>query len=289
MKRTAFAVLSLVVLFSTAVISQLCNSANANPGWRPWENWENLSPPPYSQLEIIIESPVQGRTYSENTVWLNFTVIKPSDWAEFEGQLASVIYYVDSINIHSSINQNFSETEIVVKDPLGVVNSQLEFSFSFKLAGLSDGMHSLIVIARGALKYQGDEMPMYSYPEAIYFVVDATAPVISGLSIENKTYIQNDLSLDCRVDQSTSWKGYSLDGMANVTFKAGSYFSNLASGSHSLTVYANDTAGNMGASETIYFTIAEPFPTSLVLASAVTVAAVLVGLSLLLYGIRRKQ
>jgi hypothetical protein len=29
----------------------------------------------------------------------------------------------------------------------------------------------------------------------------------------------------------------------------------LSDGSHSLTVYANDTAGNMDASEPVYFTI----------------------------------
>jgi hypothetical protein len=52
-----------------------------------------------------------------------------------------------------------------------------------------------------------------------------------------------------------------------------------------------ETTGNMGTSETIYFTIAEPpepFPTSLVIASAVPVAVVLVGLGLLAYGIKRK-
>ena len=150
MKRTAFAVVPLVVLFSTVVVSQLCNSANANPNWRPW-----------------------GGT------------------------------------------------------------------------------------------------------------------VISGLSIENKTYSQNNLY--CIVDKPTSWKGYSLDGGANVTFVTGSYFSNLASGSHTLTVYANDTSGHMSASETIFFTIEESFPTALVMASSVTVADFCIGLGLLVYFKKRKH
>ena len=115
------------------------------------------------------------------------------------------------------------------------------------------------------------------------------APVISNLSVENRTYSKNDLSLNFTVDESTFWKGYSIDGSANVTIITGNSFSNLPSGSHTLTVYANDTSGNMGASETIYFTIAEPFPTSLVIASSVTVAAVvLIALGLLVYLIKRK-
>jgi hypothetical protein len=65
-------------------------------------------------------------------------------------------------------------------------------------------------------------------------------------------------------------------------------FNQLVCGSHTLTVYANDTVGNMGAYPTITFTIEEPFPTSLVVASAIPVAVVLVGLGLLLYGIKRK-
>ena len=48
--------------------------------------------------------------------------------------------------------------------------------------------------------------------------------------------------------------------------------------------YAEDSAGNMGASETLFFTISEspePFPTTLVVASVITV--VVVGIGLLFY------
>jgi len=163
MKRTAFAIISLVVLFSTVVASQLCSSANANPGWNPFAYLLNSEP------QIIIDSPVRGETYSENGVWLNFTVIKPSDWVELEGHFTSVIYYIDSINIPSSINQNYSETEIAVEDPFGVVNSPLEFSFSFKLTELSDGMHTISVATRGLFK--DHYIPVYDSSGIIYFTV----------------------------------------------------------------------------------------------------------------------
>jgi hypothetical protein len=230
MKKTAFAVISLVVLFSTVFISPLFNSACANPGWRPWEN---LPPLPFSQLEIIIESPVQGRTYSENGVWLNFTVTKPSDWVELEGHLTSVIYYIDSIdsiNIPSSIDhnyfilysieQNYSETEIAVEDPFGVVDSPLEFSFSFKLAELSDGMHTISVSTRWL--FEGNDIPVYDSSGIVYFTV-------------TKEF------------------------------------------------YDSPTTPSPEP-------IPEPesFPTSLVMASSVTVVIVLIGVSLLIYGIKRK-
>jgi hypothetical protein len=46
---------------------------------------------------------------------------------------------------------------------------------------------------------------------------------------------------------------------------------------HNLTVYAKDTFGNEGASETAIFTIEVPFPTALVIAPIVTAAAISVG------------
>jgi hypothetical protein len=61
--------------------------------------------------------------------------------------------------------------------------------------------------------------------------------------------------------------------------------SNLPNGSHNVTVYANNTFGNMGASETINFTVdipepttkPRPFPTTLVIGSVVAVTVVSLG------------
>ena len=87
------------------------------------------------------------------------------------------------------------------------------------------------------------------------FPPDSTPPIISILSPENKTYDVNDISLTFTINESTSWIGYSLDGQANVTITGNTTLSGLSNGSHSLIVYANDTAGNTGASEIIYFSV----------------------------------
>ena len=62
----------------------------------------------------------------------------------------------------------------------------------------------------------------------------------------------------------------------------------LPVGMHNVTVYAWDAAGNVGASETIPFTIAEPFNVApIVVASAASVAVVSV--AFLLYFKKRKH
>jgi hypothetical protein len=111
----------------------------------------------------------------------------------------------------------------------------------------------------------------------VCFAIDVTPPIISDLSVENKTYNQLDLPLDFMVNEPASWIGCSLDNEANVTL-TGNTTLTLKAGSHSLVLYASDMAGNMIASETIHFTITEPFPTTLVVASVLVVAVVAIGL-----------
>ena len=49
--------------------------------------------------------------------------------------------------------------------------------------------------------------------------------------------------------------GYCLDSLANVTIAGNTTISGLSEGTHSLVVYANDTAGNTVKSETVFFTV----------------------------------
>jgi len=83
---------------------------------------------------------------------------------------------------------------------------------------------------------------------------DTTAPTISILFPENKTYSIKDIPLNFTISESISWVGYSLDGQANVTIAGNMTLTSLPDGIHYVVVYANDTAGNMGASGTVYFT-----------------------------------
>jgi N-acetylneuraminic acid mutarotase len=112
-------------------------------------------------------------------------------------------------------------------------------------------------------------------------------PVIEVVSPESQTYNASGVSLNFTVNKLAEWMGYSLDGQVNVTVTGNVTIAGLSNGLHNVTVYARDERGNTGASETISFTVAAPFPIVLVAASTASVA--LVGVGLLVYFKKRRR
>ena len=90
------------------------------------------------------------------------------------------------------------------------------------------------------------------------------APKIVITSPENKTY--KEVSLGFVANRGISWMGYSLDGQANITISSGLELTNLTQGEHNVVIYANDTAGNMGISNIVYFSIDIDAPQIVILA-----------------------
>ena len=101
---------------------------------------------------------------------------------------------------------------------------------------------------------------------------DTTAPTIIVSSPQNKTYSVAEILLKFAVKETVSQISYSLDGQDNVIITGNTTLTGLPYGSHTLTVYATDEAVNNEISETIYFIIAEPFPT--MIAATLAMAAV---------------
>jgi hypothetical protein len=118
-------------------------------------------------------------------------------------------------------------------------------------------------------------------------ILDTTPPNVSALSIENKTFVNSTVPLDFTVNDLVTQISYSLDGHDNVTIAGNTTLTGLSNGEHYITVYYTDIAGNVGTSETSYFTVEVPFPTMLVAASVITVAVV--GIGLLVYFKKRKH
>ena len=121
---------------------------------------------------------------------------------------------------------------------------------------------------------------------------EANRPVVSIDFPESLTYNGSNVNLTFTVDKSTSWLGYSLDGNDNVTIAGNTTLTNLSSGLHNVTVYAMDKNGNIGASETVTFSIAEPeketFPTvSVAVVSGASLA--IAGVGLLVYFKKHKR
>ena len=137
-----------------------------------------------------------------------------------------------------------------------------------------------------------DRYPLLEAFNSTFFGLQVTPPKILIQSPKNQEYKESSVSLDFSVDVVSSvkvvdWVGYSLDGQQNVTVTGDITLADLAGGLHNVTVYANDTYGNMGASETVAFTISEPFPITPV-ATAVTSVAI-IGIGLLVYLKKRKH
>ena len=112
-------------------------------------------------------------------------------------------------------------------------------------------------------------------------------PNASLLSPLNQTYIQHNVSLIFSLDRNANWIGYSLDGKQNVTITGNYTITSIPNGQHTITIYANDTYGNIG-SQTINFAInkPEPFPTTMI---AIIFVLVIIGLSIGLILLRKRR
>ena len=110
---------------------------------------------------------------------------------------------------------------------------------------------------------------------------DLTAPIVFVSTPKNGTYYASDIPLTFTVNEPFSSISYSLDGQAEAAITGNTTLLGLTVGTHYITVYAKDLAGNVGTSGTIQFTIAARFPTELVVISLAIVA--IVGVSLLGY------
>jgi hypothetical protein len=159
---------------------------------------------------------------------------------------------------------------------------QLSFNYivtgSVILPELPEGPHNITV-------YEIPPLTPLDNATAYFIIDDGKPPIITIHSPGNKTYSQNTIPLNFIVDEPTSWIGYCLDGHDNVTVAGNTTLPNLSSQNHSLTVYAQDLAGNID-SETVNFTI---FPTALVTTSIVVVAVITICAGLLVYFKKRKH
>jgi hypothetical protein len=176
MRKTAYTtILMLALLFSAEAQVMM---VLANPYWP----FPDSGYPDWGYPEITVTSPVQNGTYTPNNVWLNLTVAKPSNWTNFEGQLKYVAYLIDGDrnNLIGAYYHSVGETRVAVEDPLGVVNPPVEFNFSIKLEGLSEGNHHVDVAAEGLVKNETSDVSVGRvYDDTINFIVtgESAAPI----------------------------------------------------------------------------------------------------------------
>jgi hypothetical protein len=177
---------------------------------------------------IAINFPVSGESYV-NLTYLSFTTYQ-----------TGLDYGVVGVGIDNG----------TVNRVAGRVESPTVF-YNVSLPSLSPGFHSIAV-------YLGNTNLQPNGGEYWAVACDIVDFVISPITISmplNTTYRTSAIPFSFSIDQSVSWMAYSLDNQNNVTINGNFTLDGLADGNHSLVVYANDSYGNMGASNTTYFTI----------------------------------
>jgi hypothetical protein len=224
-------------------------------------------------LKIISPS---NTTYNSNSLLLNVTIHRQFKPSEYDSR---IMY---SLNGEANVTVPSTETFFDMTTPESIWTALMSYtsiSGTASLQNLSESYYFLTVFG----VYERASGISTKYPaimqdtQTVYFTIDnGIPPSLTNLQIENTTYSQNSLPLNFTVDEKVGWMGYSLDGEANVTFTGNITLNGLEFGSHSLVVYANDTVGNMGATENVNFTIerSEVFAIVPVAAASAAVVAV---------------
>lgn len=161
---------------------------------------------------------------------------------------------------------------------------------SVELQPLPEGSHNLTVYSTcSRFNNENQNWPAMIYANStVYFTVNqGIPPAISGMTITNTTYNQSIMALNVTTDKPTSWIGYSLDGNGNLTLAGNTTLTSLSNGQHNLTIYANDTMGNMGSSGKIEFEVNAPSPDSPTLEIAIVPSVAV--LAVLLFMAFRKR
>ena len=272
-----------VLLMSAIAATQLVNFGRANPYFHD-SILEGETSPPEGTIPptVSILSPKNNTVYGSSSFSLIFNISIASAYGAFPD--ISRIYYRPSW-LSSSIS----------------ISPKAANNYSVNVKDVPEGTHSLAIFAvqdgRIFTREVIDQhkVTIYHYystfkitgSSRIKFTIDVTPPKVSILSIQNRTYNMPNVPLDIAVNDSISKLSYVLDSQDNVTISGNATLTGLSAGEHNVTVYATDLTGHFGGSETIYFSVEVPFPTTIAIASVITIAVVGIG-SLVYFKKRRK-
>jgi hypothetical protein len=187
----------------------------------PVENYPyTIFPSPYSG---ILHSPVEITKNDVNNSTGVLSLIcnseNPASSFSGNGTILTVVFQVKNQSVSDvDVSLRLTQTDFVDGDSLPIVHT------------VTDGLVKI------------PELPP-----------DIEPPSICILSPENKTFAGNHIPLIFTINESSSWMGYSLDDQPNVTITQNTTLTSLLDGTHTVIVYANDTYGNMGTSDMVYF------------------------------------
>jgi hypothetical protein len=293
-RKILTATLLLTLLISALTATLLINNATASV---PTELDTR-------ELRVSVMSPISDKAYGATEIPLQFYAAVRAPWRragsytyEYHGNYEplAVRYWLDGKLMGEYSGEDLSK------------------AYSVVLTGLSDGEHSVRVWMTVFAIFMGEPS---GYSNTVYFTVDTSAPSISVITSQETFETSGssaDVPLNFTVNKSVSWIGYSLDGKNVVTvtddvastewFGRDNYqlvLRGLNASTHTLTVYAEDTAGNRGESKLYTFTITQETPpqtkqtepsstTTTAAASAIIASATAIALGLAAYSLKRKR
>ncbi len=236
---TAIAIFAILVSI-VAVVSGIMD-AKANPYGMLLLMWAD---------KIVVDSP-QNATYNVEALLVNFTI----EYIEtYQGSRAlfsmgearyilnnQKLVYLMATAVTTKTGEGYTYTPSTNQNTTFTLTTYIGH-YNFLLENLTEGTYNLTI-------------QRIRSSASIIFSIDTTPPNISGLSVENKTYITSNVPLSFAVDEQVSQITFSLDKQENKTLTGNTTLTSLPNGSHNLTVYANDTAGNTGKSAPVFFMV----------------------------------
>ena len=283
------AALILALLFSALAGIQIVDLGRANP----FQFLGVVPPDEYTKPPTItIFAPQNNTAHTMNTISFSINVSLPES-PNASGTFITEIYYEADWQRNRVLLYDYAKASFDNRiESSRSLPRNLYFQYSQDLTGIPEGKHSILVFAGGGGSYLTGGMGYYRFwvndSSSVFFTIDTTPPSVSVLSVENKTYESSEVQLNFAVSEPFSQVTYSLDGQDNVTVAGNATLTGLTDGPHNIKIYAKDAAGNIGASETVYFSVDVPFPTTFVaVASGASVAVV--GIGLIVYFKKRKR
>lgn len=305
--KTAFAL--AVIMLLVVVVFPRVRFADANI--IPYPDMPSTELP-----TLIIRSPENySGYYVDNTFKLDFTIIKPESWDSYykgfalKGQYMFYVYLDGNRSLPQVFPINGTVTDYT---RLPRSNTVTDYTFIFR--NLTDTEHVLHIVVEAMASYMGyfsrdghtvtTGLTNNTYiTQTIHFQLEPDSKTVSFqkdpqvvsrdpypnpptpvpiiLSLQNTSYTIDDITqfklpLNFTINATASWMGYSLDNQSRITINGNTTLTVLSIGSHNITLFASGTFGNMGISNTTFFTIEElpiTFPTTLVATASLVTAS----------------
>jgi len=173
--------------------------------------------------------------------------VEPDGEVSIEGNVTDLISGVKDVRLFYHTNDSPSWLDFSMT--FNETNGLFEYTIPMQ------SQDTLVEYKITAFDYAGNEVTEDNEGQYYAYAVIPKFPSILILSPENKTYNVGNILLTFTVDRLVSWIGYGLDGETNVSISGNTTLTDLSEGLYRIVIYANDSTGDMGASNAEYFTI----------------------------------